>query len=301
MSRRIIPIVVLALCWACSSPTPTGSTSPEPSTVPTSTPASPISTGSPGSTVSGEEPGAILVVGSWGSGTEPQGAVASAMERQAGEDEIAAILTTGDNFFSDQIDFLMQPYEWATEAGIPFWLSWGDRDVATDERVAAIESRFEAPRWVTHTWGGVDILILDSTQVGSAAQSDFIVAEMARSDRPMIVVVHHPPYSCARHGDTVPVIENWLPLFDDDVVLVLGGHHPNYQRFEDRGTTFVVSAGGGAGLSSVGECPDGHPPLLAAAAMFHFLVIEQVPDRLVIEARDVGGKVIDTFYVIRNT
>ena len=148
-----------------------------------------------------------------------------------------------------------------------------------------------------HPWGDVDVLILDSTQVESAAQSDFIVAEMARSDRPMIVVIHHPPHSCARHGDTVSVIEDWLPLFDEDVVLVLSGHHPTYQRFEDRGTTFVVSAGGGAGLSGVGECPGGHPTLLAAAAMLHFLVVEQFPDRIAVEARDVGDDVIDTFYV----
>lgn len=298
MSRnKGLALLLVTLSWACSSPSTGVSTTSAPSTVPTSATESPTTTGGPGSTVSEEQPGAILVVGSWGSGTEPEGAVASAMERYAADAEIAAILTTGDNFFSEQVDFMMQPYEWATEAGIPFWLSWGERDIASEARVAAIESRFEAPHWVVHPWGGVDVLILDSTQIESAEQTDFIVAEMARSDRPMIVVFHHPPYSCARHGDTESVIENWLPLFDDDVVLVLSGHHPTYQRFEDGDTTFGVSAGGGAGLSGVGDCPTGHPPLLAAAAMFHFLVMEQHDDRLVIEARDVGGNLLDEFEV----
>ena len=242
--------------------------------------------------------GKVLVIGDWGSGTEPEGAVAAAMERYSETEEITAILTTGDNFYSDQIDFLLQPYEWTTAAGIPFWLAWGNHDVETPERIAGIDSRFGAPRWVTHQWGGVDVLILDSNQVSSPEQLDFASEEMERSDRPTVVVFHHPPYSCSNHGDTNDVLETWLPLFDDDVTLVLSGHDHNYQRFQDGSTTYVVSGGGGSKVYGVGECPTGHVPLIDSAATFHFLVLEQTAGGIEVEVRDVGGNVLDEFFVV---
>jgi hypothetical protein len=176
----------------------------------------------------------LLVVGDWGSGTLPQGAVAGAMMRYAETNDVDAILTTGDNFYSDDADFLMQPLGWATDAWIPFWVTWGNHDVETTARIDAVNEFFDdPPRWTTHRWGNVEIVILDSTQLGSDEQVAFFTETLAGSNLPTIVVFHYPPYSCGSHGDTETTQDDWVSLFDDDVFLVLSGHEHNYQRFED--------------------------------------------------------------------
>lgn len=235
----------------------------------------------------------LLVVGDWGWGTLPQGAVAGAMMRYSEDNEVEAILTTGDNFYSDDTEFLMEPFGWAVDSDIPFWIAWGDHDIETETRVEAIEDTFgDPPRWASHEWGRVDVIILDSTQVDSEEQTEFLASEMESSDGPAIVVFHHPVLSCGVFGDSEVIADTWVQLFDDDVVLVINGHEHNYQRFEDSGISYLVTGGGGAPLTELSDCPSGHPEMLAGESIHHFVVLEQ-DDDLSISVVDVNGGVID--------
>lgn len=239
--------------------------------------------------------GDLVVIGDWGSGTPSQEAVAGSMARYTSERDIAAILTTGDNLYSDNAGSLMAPLEWATERDIPIVVSWGNHDVDTHTRIALINEWFgDPPRWATHEWGPVDIVILDSTQVGSDEQTHYLIDALATNDDPTIVVFHHPPYSCGSHGDTAEVLDEWVPRFDEDVMLVLTGHEHNYQRFETGGVTYVVTGGGGAGLTELAECPTDHPPRVAGEAIHHFVVLE-LTRGLTVTAIDAGGRVVDEF------
>lgn len=242
--------------------------------------------------------GSLLVLGDWGSGTGDQEAVAGAMARYAEENGVAAILTTGDNFYSDNAELLLAPLEWAYKGAIPIWISWGNHDMESARRREVVEAAFRSPpHWTVHPWGQIEIVILDSNQVESAEQLDFLARTLEDSQRSTVVVFHHPPLSCSQNGDTQTVLDSWVPRFDDDVVLVLSGHDHNYQRFEDDGVTYVVSGGGGQLLHKLTTCPDGHPQRLAGEAIHHFLVLEQSEEAITVEVVDVTDGVIDQFEV----
>jgi len=238
---------------------------------------------------------ALLVVGDWGSGTDAQIEVAAQMEDYAQTHTVGAIVTTGDNFYSDNVGDLMEPFAWATEGDIPFLISWGNHDVESRRRIESIDGSFgDPPRWWSHDWGPLDIVIVDSTQVDSEPQRRFLVEALTESDDPTIVVSHHPPYSCASHGDTNNVLTDWVPHFDDDVFLVLSGHEHNYQRFEFDDVTYVVTGGGGQSLTELADCSDDHPARIAGEAVHHFVALE-LTDSLDVTAIDADGGAIDEF------
>ena len=251
-----------------------------------------------GTTVPGMELPAsseLLVLGDWGSGTGNQEEVAAAMAEHASGREIAAILTTGDNFYTNEVDQLMEPFTWATDEDIPFLVSWGNHDVGNPERIRLVEEAFAgAPRWVVHEWGDVDIVILDSTQIESRPQMGFLTQALAESDDPTIVVFHHPPYSCGSHGDTLEIQDQWVSRFDDDVFLVLNGHEHNYQRFEDEGITYVVTGGGGRFLTEMAECSPDHVARVTGEETHHFVSM-RLAEGLDLTVIDADGSVIDRF------
>jgi hypothetical protein len=289
---------LLAVLGACSGETasiaPTTTTA-GPSTTTTSVGA-PTTTAAPLTTTTWpEDPGLLLVVGDWGSGTAPQGAVAGAMRRVSESAEVDAILTTGDNLYSNNVSFIMEPYQWALDSGIPFWITWGNHDIASEERVGLVNEVFASPpRWTTHTWGAVEIVILDSNQVDDPEQLAFVEEVLSEVTSPTIVVFHHPPFSCGKYVDDGTVLGQWAPLFDDEVVLVLSGHDHNYQRFLVEDLSYVVTGGGGRGLYAVDDCLSGHPPLEHGEVKHHFMILEQTAGRLTVSAIDILGEVLDT-------
>ncbi len=263
----------------------------EEATVPTTAPPAEASP-----TTQGDEagPGVLLVVGDWGAGNDEQEEVAEAMRIVAEATDVAAILTTGDNFYSDDADELMAPFAWAV-GEVEFWISWGNHDVEDSERIAVVEETFgNPPRWTVRRWGDYDVVILDSNQVTSPDQLAFLEKVMAESDRPAIVAFHHPVLSCGKYGNSEKALENWVPLFDD-VVLVLAGHDHNYQRFSREGIVYVVSGGGGRGLYDLEDCPERQ----VGAEVNHFLIVEQDQNGLTVTAVDPRGEVIDRFTVGR--
>lgn len=260
----------------------------------TTMPAPTTTSNVPGTTVPSALPDDLLVIGDWGSGTMPQGAVAGAMQRYVETTDITAILTTGDNFYSDDFEFLMQPFGWATDAGIPFWITWGNHDVESATRIAGIDETFGSPpRWTVHEWGDVDVVILDSTQVTSPEQAAFFLDAMNDSIQPTIVVLHHPPYSCSHNEEGTEFVDEWIGLLDDDVALVLSGHDHSYQRFEQDDVVYVVTGGGGSLVYELEQCPANHPELLKGAALHHFLALTRTTETIEITAIDINGSVID--------
>ncbi|MFQ5523989.1 MAG: metallophosphoesterase family protein [Acidimicrobiia bacterium] len=242
-------------------------------------------------------PDALLVLGDWGAETDQQQQVADAMEAVAGDLPVEAILTTGDNFYTNNVRKLMGPFDWAV-GEIDFWIAWGNHDVEKKRRIDLVNQVFDnPPRWTVYRWGDYDVVILDSNQVTDRGQLAFLERVMENSERPTIVVFHHPALSCSSHGDTRVVKKKWVPRFDEDVVLVLSGHDHNYQRFEDNGVTYVVTGGGGRGLYGVKDCPEGHPPRVASAEQHHFLVMRQSEGRLIVTVINTVPEVIDLFAV----
>jgi hypothetical protein len=223
--------------------------------------------------------------------------VAEAMRVYAEGRDVEAILTTGDNLYVDDFAPVLEQFRWAGADGIEFRITWGNHDVEDPDRIEAVNRAFEdPPRWVAFSWGAVDMVILDSTQVNSAEQQGFLEAEM-ESNRPTVVALHYPPYSCAGRDDGREVLSTWVPAFDDDVVLVLAGHDHNYQHFLVDDTSYVVTGGGGAPLNGMRSCHRDQPSPVASAEAHHFLAIHQGDGRLTVEAIGVDGDLIDSFVI----
>ncbi|HEX6219788.1 MAG TPA: metallophosphoesterase [Acidimicrobiia bacterium] len=240
----------------------------------------------------------LLVVGDWGSGTSPQRAVADAMLRYSGDHDVEAILTTGDNFYGDNRELLMEPFGWATEANIPFWITWGNHDIESELRIDAVNEAFgDPPRWAVYQWGEIDVIVLDSNQIMSAEQAGFFLSAMGASERPTIIAMHHPPYSCAHHEAPTDLVNQVVEVLDDDVILVLSGHDHVYQRFQRDGISYVVTGGGGATVYELSECPVNHPEPLAEESVHHFVALEHADDAIVATAINVSGDIIDEFAI----
>jgi hypothetical protein len=87
--------------------------------------------------------------------------------------------------------------------------------------------------------------------------------------------------------------ESLVPLFEEyDVDVVFMGHHHSYERILVNGITYVVTAGGGAGLYELNEPEQGSQMAVSA---HHFLAIEIKGNQLFGRAIDLRGKVIDSF------
>lgn len=242
---------------------------------------------------------ALLVVGDWGAGTRTQREVASAMARLAAVTNVEAIVTTGDNFYIDDLDAMVEPFAWAIEdLQIPFWIAWGNHDVESPAREQVVNEVFgDTPRWTVRQWGALDLVFLDSNQVTSLPQAAFFLDAMRSSSRPTVVVLHHPPFSCTHREATTDVVEQWVAILDQDVFLVLAGHDHSYQRFEHNGVQYVVTGGGGAALQPLQECSPDHPERLAASESHHFLVLTQSEGVLNLRALDVDGRQIDSISI----
>lgn len=303
MKRVLIAIVILlggcATPGTATTPSPTTSsttTSPTTTAVATSTTATTM----PTTTTTTMAPiGQLLVIGDFGSGGSSEYDVANAMRAWTQSHNVAAILTTGDNLYTSNVDKAWTtPFGWVAEAGIPVWVTWGNHD---NQRPKAESSTFgDPPRWLEHTWGDATVLSVDSTDVGSTEQEQWLEASLADAQRPVIVAEHYPAFSCSYHGDSRAVRDTWAPLFEQaGVAMVLSGHEHNYQRFEVGGVEYVVSGGGGAGLYALKSCPKGHAPRIAGDAAHHFLAISQNANGFTVQVVASDGSIIDTFEVAR--
>ena len=157
-------------------------------------------------------------------------------------------------------------------------------------------------RWYRRALGEARLLFLDANQVRDPRQAQWLVEQLAGSrDVPVVVLFHQPAFSCSLHGSTPEVVEDWVPLFARFAVeLVLNGHDHAYQRFDEGGTTYVVTGGGGAGLYAVDDCPRGtEPPSVWNDSDHHFLVLTSSAGTITVETLAMNGSILDSFELDR--
>lgn len=117
--------------------------------------------------------------------------------------------------------------------------------------------------------------------------------ETAKEPAFIIVSFHHTAYSFGFHGDHKYIKEYIVPVLEEfEVDVVLNAHDHAYQRIERNGITYLVTAGGGAPLYSLGE---GDETLIAAARAHHFVLVQYHNGVLRFESIDVEGQLIDSF------
>ena len=247
----------------------------------------------------------FAVVGDSGSGGKGQLAVAALLGRLRPD----LILHTGDVVYPagqerhyDRRFFA--PYRNLIKS-VPVFPVLGNHDVRKGNGAAFLEN-FHPPlgspgstkRYYSFDWGNTHFVALDSELYhgdrGSnpEEQRDFLERDLATTrKRWRIVYLHRSPYGSSRHGGDEKVREDLEPFFvKHGVDLVFSGHDHVYERTVPiRGVTYVVSGGGGRRLY-----PAGNGELTASSVSAHHAVLVRVSgSRLLLEAVEVGGKVVD--------
>ena len=283
------------------------------STPPSRDPSPPVSgSASPGPSASVPPPSdptfSFVALGDFGSRDASEDAVARRIRLLSREVEVDALVTTGDNVYPEGspayiVQAWDEPYGWLERTEIDVYASLGNHDVGYEGGQAVIESLDMPSRWYTRRVGDVQLFVLDSNAVADLRQTRWLEEALARSRAPWeMVAFHHAPYSCSKHGNYAPVIDEWVDLFEEhEVDLVLTGHDHNYQRFEPQDeTTYVVTGGGGYALYGLGECASGTPDVVVANdQVHHFLHIQGDASRVSVRAIDPDGNQIDAFELTR--
>ncbi len=246
------------------------------------------------------------VIGDFGSKDDAEGGVADRLRQWADGHRIDGLVTTGDNVYEDggPQDFQAAwsgPYGWVDDRGIPLVAALGNHDIGADGGRAEMALLDMPGRWYARRIGPVELVVLDSNDVGNAGQMDWLRNRLSAGRAPWTVVVfHHPVFSCGFHPSTPSVDELWTPMFAEaGVDLVLNGHDHNYQRFPaTNGVTYVVDGAGGKDLypASPALCPNGTPaPRMIDDHDHLFVDLRVTRDRLVGRAVTANGEVVDRF------
>ena len=248
---------------------------------------------------------AFLVVGDYGIANTAETAVAHAMEQWAHERPVDAFISTGDNVYPEAEPKYFEgawtiPFGWVDEAGLPVIAALGNHDLE-DRSSQPLIDFFDLPgAWYSRSIGPVEVFVLDANHPDDAEQFAWATEALKNSKaRWKIVVVHKPPFDCARYSGEVAVRERYVPLFvEAGVALVLSGHDHNYQRFAPlNGVSYVVTGGGGDSLYGLSDmCLAETPSRLAGNdTMHHFLVLEGTAKQLVGFVIGTDGTVLDRF------
>ncbi len=152
---------------------------------------------------------------------------------------------------------------------------------------------FEAPvsktfqDYYSFDWGPVHVTTINTNKEyrPGSEQYRFLEADLAGTSRPFKVFFgHHPTYSSSFHGNTEKMQRYLQPLFEKNgVQLVFAGHDHCYERLIVRGINYIVTGGGGAGLTGektlvrIPECQ-------AFTKAHHFVAVDVLPARLILTA-----------------
>lgn len=153
--------------------------------------------------------------------------------------------------------------------------------------------------WFARRFGPLLLrIVLDSNRPDDPEQLAWLKLTLAENDATWTVAaMHHPMRSAGYHGSDEEVRRAFAPLFKKfGVQLALAGHDHDYQRSRViDGTTYVVS-GAAAKLRPASSNGD----TVVSQSVRHFLDLSVYKDRLVVQAVDQSGSLIDGVVIPAN-
>ncbi|MDQ4059288.1 MAG: metallophosphoesterase, partial [Actinomycetota bacterium] len=179
----------------------------------------------------------LVVIGDYGTGEEEAMDVAGEVREWVEAHGTDALVTTGDNVYPEaEPEYFdrawVQPYGWVQDEGLAVVASLGNHDVDAEDEGRAVMELLDMPhRWYVRSIGDADIFALDANQPEDEEQLAWLEDALASSKAAWkIAVFHQPVFSCAKHDGTPDIVEEWVPIFEDNEVdLVLNGHDHTYQ------------------------------------------------------------------------
>lgn len=243
----------------------------------------------------------MIVIGDYGSGRDAQHQVADRIRERVSRTDVDLFVTTGDNFYNNEIDRIWnEPYGWLKDEGIEIVAAWGNHDRDSETRRKLVQDALEpAGDYYSKELGEGRLIVLDSTQVSASEQTEWLRDRLESAGSPVIVIFHHPPYTCGVYGTEDVANEAWVPLFEQfEVPLVLNGHEHHYERFLVDDTTYVVTGGGGQSLRPAERCPADTPEPVASNYTDHHFILMRVGGGLIsAEVITADGSNIDSFEI----
>ena len=159
-------------------------------------------------------------------------------------------------------------------------------------------------RWYAFDYGCARFIVLNTSAdfLPGSEQHQWLINELSsvefKAARWRFVSFHYPPFtSASKHAAYMDVSEYIVPLLErHGVFMVLTGHNHHYERSYKKGIHYVVSGGGGAGLSGFQEDPyPWNPYSVARAREHHHCVLDISPAKVNYKVLKDDSSIIDSF------
>ncbi len=225
------------------------------------------------------------VIGDWGYEGPGRKAVAALLRAEHAKTPLAALLTTGDNFYP--VGQVVEAYLRELPP-VPLYPAFGNHDAPS---LDAQLKRFglERPYYRVRLGAAEFFFLYTEAEVG--VQRTWLAEGLAASQAPWkVVVLHRPLYSLGWPSPTLRSLLEPL-LLRHGVRLVLAGHDHQYAPLEAKGLLHVTTGGGGARLYPL--LPK--PAARAWAVAHHALFLEINEEALTGYALDPQGQTLDRF------
>jgi hypothetical protein len=247
----------------------------------------------------------VVAFGDFGTGTDEQKAVASAMMTSHRQTPFDIAITVGDNFYPVGMESPTDP-RWQTwwedvygPMNLAFYAVLGNHDwyhydsPASEILYSRKSSNWKIPApYYTFTAGPIQFFALDTQEV-SAKQLRWLDEQLQRSQSPWkVAYAHHPIFSDGYHWDNDTLKAQLLPVFKNRVDLYVAGHEHDLQHLKPvAGVNFVISGGGGRELRP----PQPTSRSLFAKEVHGFTILEANPTELGIRLVGTDAKVMHQF------
>jgi len=157
-------------------------------------------------------------------------------------------------------------------------------------------------RWYSVDRRGIHFVVLDSNSRLDLESEQYKWLELdlaAVEDKTefIILLFHHPLFDVSKNhaSDEKKLRQVLFPLIEKyGVSAVFSGHSHDYQRFEYKGTYFIVSGGGGSRLYGQARAD---PYLQKFSMAYHFCLLSAQDGFLNVKVIDIDSKVIDDFKI----
>lgn len=200
------------------------------------------------------------------------------------------------NFFKPYADYLRY---------FPVFPASGNHEYETED-AAPFREAFVLPenggphgieRWYSFDWGDVHFVALDTERTGPI-QAAWLDADLTANHLPWTIVYgHKPPFSSGGHGNDGAFRTHFVPILEKHrVPLVLNGHDHDYERSTPQnGVTYVVTGGGGHGVTPVGRSSF----TAFSEAVIHLVYVTVSGNQLALHAIDGLGQEFDSLVLRR--
>ncbi len=140
-------------------------------------------------------------------------------------------------------------------------------------------------------------IVLDSNLdlLPGSEQYNWLTEQLAASELPKILLLHHPVLSSGHHGQELG-LELYLPVLlkKHKVLAVFCAHDHDFEHLVFDGIHYFVTGGGGAPLRDMGELS---PYSLYFEKIHHYIIMRKDESKLSLQTFDLQGKSIYTYQI----